>query len=742
MLKNLFASLSNLNDPANSRRGVFVYIFSFVVISFAWWLIIVAVLFGNQFGVYAVRSLKKGVIALPIVFILTSFLFRIIIPKISEISQKEFRYILITCAFISLWIIFLFPIPVPVMEQQHSLQLISSGMKSEESQAALIEVRAISFLDGSTITLDDFRLSGDWEIHEGKLFSKGEDGKSVAEWSGQMPGGIILSLRHNLDAGTLSIIWNGIETDYDLYAAQSVTTDVVLQGEIASLSLFQRSILFSIQFLYFVGLLSILFIVALLVEFRWPNLALVYLFIGVLYAVIMVIFVREKFAYTEFSAVRVFRDTISYAETAGEAWISLRFWAGYRPFTYPLVLKVFGITADNYADAVKNADVVQFQYWLSVVSWAVLGGAFSVRMRKLWLMPFAFGFVLLFSLNLEISIWENLILTESISFSLFALLLAFWLFWDQFSARARKPIFRATTLAMLVLVTIFYIFTRESNQYFVVFGATMFPVASYLKKATRQHRIDCLAYLCLFFIILVTKNVAFNASNIWQIHIYDHLAMRILPDDESRDYFVAAGLPIDENLMQITKMEGYEYQEYLAKNAEMDAVREWINRSGVVTYMKYLLSRPLSTMLEPLRHWPSLLGGDNLEYHAPIYGIPTIPSWIHTLTSKVYPRSPLAFWGILGISGIGVFWYFATNLKQSAWLVVGILLVSLYPMLFIIWHGNPMEIERHAAQVGAQFRIMGWMAVLLLLDHLSQGEIVFLPNRNKNLSLLLHQLQE
>jgi len=743
MLTNFLALFSDNDNPVNTGRRVVVNIFSLVVVSFAWWLIIVSILFGNQFGVYAVRGLEKGIIVLPVVCITAVLLARkIVIPKFSEISQKGLRYFLIPCAVLSLLISFWFPFAVPALTQQNTLQLISIGENNEGSQAAMIEIRGAKFLDGTPVPLKEFSLSGGWQIHDGKLLSTGEDGFSLAEWSGQMPAGIVLSVRHNLDAGEMSINWNGTQTDYDLFASQSVTADIVLRGESASWTSLQGLVSGFVQLFYFIGLLSFLFIFALIVELRWPKPGIVYLVIGLLYAALFFIFVREKLAYLEFSAIRVFRDTISYAETAGEPWNSLRFWAGYRSFAYPFILKLFGINAQNYTDAIRNANVAQFQYWFSISSWTALGAALSFRVRKLWLMPIAFGMVLFFSLNLEISIWESLILTESISFSLFALLLALWAIWDLPFEFLGKPVLRVSTLIILVVVTVFYMFTRESNQYFVLFGAVIFPIASFFGKASRQKRTDYLIYLVIFMVILITKSIAFNVSNIWQIHIYDHLALRLLPDDEAREYFEAAGLPVDQNLMQITTMDGYEYQDYLANHSEMEHVREWIDQSGVATYMQYLLSKPISSMLEPIRQFPSLLGGNNLEYHAPLYGVSTIPHWLHNFTSKVYPRSPLAFLSILGMSIVGVWWYVSSDLNQSSWVVIGILLVSLYPMLFIIWHGNPMEIERHAAQIGVQFRFMGWMAGLFLLDHLSLGEIVILPNRNKNMNLLLHQLQE
>jgi hypothetical protein len=128
-------------------------------------------------------------------------------------------------------------------------------------------------------------------------------------------------------------------------------------------------------------------------------------------------------------------------------------------------------------------------------------------------------------------------------------------------------------------------------------------------------------------------------------------------------------------------------------------------------------------MLEPFRQLPSLLGGDNLEYHYPPYGVSTIPQSLIDFTHRIYPRAPFLLWGFLVVSILGLIGQLLLDVQQSAWLIIAVLLISLYPLLFIVWHGNPMEIERHAAQIGIQYRLMGWMSIVLLLDHLAHGEM-------------------
>jgi hypothetical protein len=712
------------NHPSDKKfHRTILYWILLLVFSLSWWLSAVSLYFGNRYGVFATRAFIKGAPLFPVFFGIVLIIVRyFVLPKSGEISRRDHNVLLVSCVVLALIILGLFPFPVPALQQPGALQIISQGQRNPESQGSLIEIRQLSFLDGTPVQLEDFQLGGDWQIVGETLLSTGEGSLSLAEWSGDIPAGIVLNIRHNLDAGKFTIIWNGERTEYDLYASQSITTDLALRANSGKL-LSQFTLVSLMQILFFVGLCAILYIFGLSVELNWPSQTLVRLFLGLIYALALGIFVANKLSYLEFSAIRVFRDTISYATSASAPWTSSRFWFGIRPFTYPVVLKLFGINIDNYRNSILMADTVNFQIWFSIVSWTILGLALSLKIRKFWLRPFVFAMVLMFCLNLEVSLWDSLLLTESVSLSLFALLMTGWLIWDLPATQAQPRLLETGKLLLLIVVTVLYIFTRESNQYFVIFAAVLFPLFSLMGKLGRDRLKQYLGYLFIFILIVVLKNVAFNVSNDWKIHIYDHLALRILHDPDAQEFFAEAGLPVDQNLLQITEMAGFEYQEYLANDPEMGAVREWIDQSAVTTYLKYLLSQPFVSLLEPFRQLPSLLGGDNLEYHSPLNGVPTIPQRLIELTHRIYPRVSIIMWTFVGVSVLGVIWYLFSGMQQSAWLVVGVLLVSLYPLLFIVWHGNPMEIERHAAQIGVQYRLMGWVAIALLLDHLALGEI-------------------
>jgi|GEM_PF-868003 len=714
------------------RAAVYV---GWLLVTISWWLAGSALFFGNEYRFFALRGLLESALLLPIFFLiigaLTKYFLSSAFQKILETTRTQSttvdfvrqpriysmveqilrrnRFWLAT-SLSALSVVMLFPLSIPAFPAGHSLEITAID--------GTVEIRQLLYLDGSPIPLEEFELSGDWQVVGDMLIAQGGEPGSTARLAGMMPGGVVLSVRHNVEAGRMLVLWDGEQTEWDLSASQSVTNDVVFGGSGAT-----PGLLLLVRGFYFLAFWSLTFVFALLVEMRWPRPVVVNALLAVLNIAIMASFVPQKLAYAEFSAERVFRDTEWYVETASAPLGSLDFWAGTRAFTYPLVFKLFGINSGNFTDPDLLADVVQFQYWFSIFAWSALALAVSQCMRALWLRPVVLSLVLYFSLNLQISIWDNLILSESTSFSLFALLIAVWILWNATASKETGHLAQIGYLSLTVLITILYVFSRESNQYFVFFGVLILLSAGLFGILPPRNTNYLLAYFVIFIGIVVGKNISFERSNLWQVHLFDHLAHRIIPDERMLDFFVSAGLPLSEDLIGITDMPGHEYLPYLFDDPGMAEVREWVSQYGLSTYLGYLISHPIDSLIEPLRQFPSILLGDNLEYHNPRYAVQTIPVWLMDLTRRFYPRDFYTMIAFVGLAAFGVIRYiFDRNQARSSWIVVAVLLVSLYPMMFIIWHGNPIEIERHAASIGIQLRLMGWMTVALLLDQLASGK--------------------
>ena len=439
--------------------------------------------------------------------------------------------------------------------------------------------------------------------------------------------------------------------------------------------------------------------------------------LGILYILVFILFLALKLTYKEFCLERVFRDTLGYVKVAELPFLAPNFWAGERSFSLPLLYKLLGVISLNYELPDTMAMVAAFQTWLSIACWTLLAGATAAHLRNRWLGPLAFALVLIFSASLEISLWDTLMLSESLSLSLFALICAGWLVWIKQLNRSKKSWSSWLLISGQIVITILYTFVRDSNIYFVLIGAVIISAGVIFKKIPRSSWVQTAITTVSVVAVLVISNLNMAAGNRWQIFIYDQLALNILPDPVAREFFVREGLPISDPLMAISTMVGYQYQDLLANAPELKSVNTWINQESKTAYLKYLISNPANSMFEPISNAQVLISPKTIGYLYPRFPDLPYPRRVTLFSAVFYPNSlPIAI-ALLALAGTGsiVFWI-RGNPQQPAWLFVSILVFSLYPLMFLIWHGEPMEVGRHAAQIGAQLRLAGWICVALLID--------------------------
>jgi hypothetical protein len=443
----------------------------------------------------------------------------------------------------------------------------------------------------------------------------------------------------------------------------------------------------------------------------------------VIYLALLGIFWTLKWSYHDFYPLRDYRDSTSYALTAEKPLTEPSFWAGERSFTLPLLYKIVGVTAQNVKTPATMQVVAQWQTWISIFSWVVFGLTIARRFRQRWLGIIAWGLILGFSLVYDISRWDRMMLSESLSCSLLVLLLAGWVWLLDFpSAQGRSPL-GILILVWVSVISVLFSFIRDSNIYFVLIAAVIFAAAALLKHF-QISRFLALVYLGIIVQLFFAQNASISAGNRWQIFIYDHLAYRIIPNPVALDYFTKAGLPVSDTLLQIPTMRGYVYQDLLFNDPAMEPVRRWTNEHGKAVYLGYLLSDLWGSLSQPLDNASMLLNG-TLEYGDPDHArlLPTFPDSIRGLTDVLFSsltRSrryvALAYALMLALS----VWALLRGWGRGAWGMLFAVLVSVYPLMFLNWHGDPMEIERHALQIAIQIRLAFWLVILLGLDHAIQ----------------------
>ena len=676
----------------------------------------------NSYGIYLPYRLRWGIIVVPLFYVLIAILLnRLFLPKLCSLPKSTKLRLSLFSLLVTAILIWILPDPLPAIPTQHTIQIISTGTKNPASQGAVVEIQKLRFINGASVPLDKFKLSGDWQIHGEKLISEATDTPAVAEFSGILPDGIVLSLHFNNNGGNASILLDKQSFPLDLFSKIEAFGAVPItispwQGA----SPWKMVILSLNLLLIYLGVYFIVFAICLLFQFQLIKSHVAAFFIILMYVAVLVVFYQIKSSYQWFNGERVFNDTRSYVQTAQKPINSLQFWAGERSFTLPLLYKLSSPDLNNFSQKRNLKLVADTQTWISIVSWIALGLAVAANMRRKWLGPLAFGLVLFFSISLEISFWDRLMLSESISFSMFALLLAAWLFLELMPARWLKHPAGYIYLVIMFLISVLYSFARDSNIYFLAASAGFFALMLIIKKTRPETRMYYLVYIILIAALFVGQNISFQRGDRWIPHVYDNLARRIVSDPQGLAYFKAAGMPVNEKLLNTPNQATYEYTEVFMEDPDMQPLRDWVNVKGQSTYYRYIITHPAVSILAPIQNFSKILNGDNLEYRYPEYPYQPIPPFLSQLDNRIYPRQWLGLVFILGLVILGG-WLYLTKRDSAhpAWIIVLLLVLTIVPLLFIYWNGNPLEIERHVIQLGVQYRLAGWMALILLVDLLS-----------------------
>lgn len=374
-------------------------------------------------------------------------------------------------------------------------------------------------------------------------------------------------------------------------------------------------------------------------------------------------------------------DTASYEQVARLAVWNWRFYAGERGFTIPLFFKIFQ-TSESRAVA---------QLVFSIIAWLVLAAVVARCIDARWLRPVAFAVVLAVSLTTEVVLWDALLLSESVTFSLMALLIAAWILL------VRSP--RKLWVGVVLLLALLWAFARDTNAYVVVVVAVL--VALTLSRPEHRPLKLVLALGCCAIFLLDYGSA--QAGKRWFRPMVDVIAHRVLTTPALERDFVAHGFDPSSNW----------------------PVGAFVRNSSQGIYGDYLLGHPGYTLLAPFHgHQQAPYStSDNaaslIDPNLSIYNdnadhrfLP-LPSPLERI---FFPRGVALVLALLAIALVvadAVAWLLGWSL---VWLVPLGILVTTYPHFLVAWHESGVEVDRHAFEAALLLRLATFLLFLFALD--------------------------
>ncbi|NPV55043.1 MAG: hypothetical protein HPY76_00015 [Anaerolineae bacterium] len=440
-------------------------------------------------------------------------------------------------------------------------------------------------------------------------------------------------------------------------------------------------------------------------------------------------------AYGAFGKSVAMLDSGSYLATA-----RLPLAPGYlshnRSASYPLLFKLLNPVEDYEITLISQPyfysepelaqqpgfdRVVIFQLAVGLLGWGALAWALWRRLRS-WLARVASALLIFaFALSPQVVDWDSIIMTESLAFSLFALVAALGLeLTCQLAERARGGRGWAVyaTGALFLLASAAWIFLRDTNYYYFL---PLLPALAWLawrgwRAGHVRDMLPALLTLSLLLGLIVLQQRTFGASNRWEKPLLNNLAKNILPYDTRVAFFEQRGMPVSAELLAVRG--SAEYNDISKDKALM----AWVKESGLATYQAFLLDNP---------HWAFLQVYDKLDFlfsenlqpffvekpeHRPLWMI-EFGNLLHPTSSGVILVSTLLTGLVLlaaARTGDVRLQVFAGN---ALWWLLGAGLLFAVGVL-----GEVRSEIRHAAGGALIFRLMPWLLVALLGDVLLTGK--------------------
>ncbi len=413
--------------------------------------------------------------------------------------------------------------------------------------------------------------------------------------------------------------------------------------------------------------------------------------------------------------------------TIREAWESAE-----RPITIPLIYKLLN----------NDFEVIAWLQWgLALVSWLALACATMLHLKSNVLRVLACALILSLSLARDVYFWNSILISESISQSLFILLIAIGMFvlW-VYQRGVPKPLIQVIAALGVLILTIVWSFTRDTNTYVVLAAALLlgmlvlvrvftplpnprrFAYTASGERQTRHSRSSLFSafsvsrwFKLIFPILLATgfvglfvfQNQDANRGLRWRYPLMNIIARRVLPYPDNVAFFAERGMPTTPAVMRFAGQFAWAY--------DLTPLEPWLTQESRRVYLQYLLSDPIETFLTPIHRWEMILLFDYRVIQEHRRDI-VLPSWVETLTGFAYPEHL----GFVIFSEIGllllVLWVWrAPDVRLS---IVIVLLLLLYPLAFMVWYGDGFAVERHAVPTAIQWRLTMWLAILFALDTL------------------------
>jgi hypothetical protein len=437
-------------------------------------------------------------------------------------------------------------------------------------------------------------------------------------------------------------------------------------------------------------------------------------------------------------------DTLSYLSASKIRFPSLDFFTSSRSATLPLLYKIFRPPGDYQLlhlsrPAISGSQmrpeempsferIIIFQIIVAISCWVGLALALFRHLVHPVAKILSVVLVLLFGLSPQMADWDQILLTESLSFSLFALLIAL-VIELAFSLRSEKPAWVPYIwVGLLSIVMVIWVFLRDTNSYLVLLS--IFSVALLVLFAFWRKVIDPMPLVVLLvagIVLFGFHQATFRASDRWKLPLLNNLIYNVFPFPSRVEFFEVRGMPVSPELL---KIDTYANESDIY---EREAFMAWVQQRGLSSYTEFLIHSPLWALLsvyhdidilfsENTQPYFKVNPADNLFEEIPLKTAKR-PWWLLIIGNSLHAVSSVVLWmtAILTLMMVAMAYRQRTTAAiiwaiLACWVFLGgvILLATGYL-------GEVRSIIRHAMAGVVPLRLALWLLSAILIDLILTG---------------------
>ncbi len=397
-------------------------------------------------------------------------------------------------------------------------------------------------------------------------------------------------------------------------------------------------------------------------------------------------------------------DTQSYVDASQAPLFSKEIMTGRRLLTTNLVYKIFEpeegyqITVNGSIETTRRAiqpgfdRITIFQLIISVVGWGALAFVTAEFLKDPLMKILGSVFVLMFAFTPQMADWDSILMSESLTFSLFALQLAFAIKIVFSLYRNPNADIRPWFISWAV-VFFFWVFLRDSNLLAAI--ATIFVLSGSL--VFQNYRKNKYIYTGIILLVIITAlGIATSTNSIRsQVQIANIYKDDIFSDRGLISIFKDLGMPQPDSA------------EY----------RAWFKKNGARTLFRFMLSHPGYSITKIIRDFPQTF----TEIKQTYFKVPELGKARESLSligDALHPEetTPFLIGGLL-LAGISYLAIPNTDflIRPWTWIAIWLFLTASATMIPTIL-GDTWALNRHALFSTMIYRLCMWLFPIIILD--------------------------